>query len=316
MRWSGCCRRGCFVRSVAEHRPAIIINPMSGAAARRGDDRLKAEMAVAQLQARGLVGEVFVTEHQGHARELASGAVRRGATVVVAWGGDGTMNEVASALIGTQTVLALIPNGSGNGLARELGVPLRTEAAWALAFEGRDRRIDTATLDSIPFVNVAGIGLDARVAHRFAAGGHRRRGLLGYIDAAVRELMIPETDVRTLRTPDAVLTGCYVMVALANSRQYGNGAVVAPEARLDDGLLDVVAIDARSVAALAWQARRLFTGTLAQAPGVHALQVSWLEVEGETPMVCHVDGEPLPGRRRARVRVLPASLSVRGAVNH
>ncbi len=272
-------------------------------------------MAVAQLEARGLAGEVFVTEHPGHARELARGAMGRGATVVVAWGGDGTMNEVASALIGTQTVLALIPNGSGNGLARELGVPLRAEAAWALAFDGRDRRIDTATLDAVPFVNVAGVGLDARVAHRFAAHGHRRRGLLGYIDAAIRELLVPETDVRTLRSTEGALTGCFVMVALANSCQYGNGAVIAAGARLDDGLLDVVAIETRSVPALAWQARRLFSGTLAQAPGVHTRQVSWLDIESEALMLCHVDGEPLPGRRRAQVRVLPASLSVRGAVS-
>jgi len=292
-------------------RPAIIINPISGSGGRPETARMRAEMAVAALDARGMTGEVFVTERGGHARDLARGAVARGASLVVAWGGDGTMNEVASALVATPVPMALIPSGSGNGLARELGIPRRPSAAWAVVFEGRDRRIDTGLLDDATFVNVAGIGFDARVAHRFAAAGQRRRGLVGYVEAAARELFTRERTTRTVTSADGVLRGRFLMIAVANSRQFGNGVIVAADARLDDGLLDIVAVEDRSVPAVIWQLPRLVAGTLAHAPGVHTRRVDAAAIDGESPTLCHVDGEPRMGGATVTVRVRPASLSVR-----
>src|SRR4051812_24367752 len=100
---------------------ALIINPISGGG-RAGEGRVRAERAAAALTAHGLDGEIFVTERRGHGHDLARRAVARGAAMVVAWGGDGTVNEVASALVGTESALAIVPSGSGNGLARALGV--------------------------------------------------------------------------------------------------------------------------------------------------------------------------------------------------
>src|SRR5262245_57694752 len=154
----------------------VIINPVSGTGARAGEARRRADLALARLSAHGLSPDVQITEAPGHARALAQAARDAGAAVVIAWGGDGTVNEVASALVGSSTALGVVPGGSGNGLARELNLPLAASAALEVALGGSERVIDAGEIDGRVFVNVAGIGLDARIAHRFAAWGNRRRG--------------------------------------------------------------------------------------------------------------------------------------------
>ena len=136
----------------------------------------------------GVDGEVFVTERAGHARELALAALGRGVTLCVAWGGDGTVNEVASALAFTPASVAIIPSGSGNGLSREVGIPFDPKLAFDIALGGRDRVIDAGEIDGRLFFNLAGVGLDARVAHQFAATGLARRGFVRYLEIAGSEI--------------------------------------------------------------------------------------------------------------------------------
>ena len=125
----------------------VVVNPTAGLGSVGGGARARAELAAALAVAHGSAVEVVVTTQAGHARELASSAARRGARMVVAWGGDGTVNEVASSLAGSDTVLAVVPAGSGNGLARELNVPLDPRLAFDAAMAGIDRRIDLGSLD-------------------------------------------------------------------------------------------------------------------------------------------------------------------------
>src|SRR6185436_3565183 len=153
---------------------AVIVNPVSGTGARPGEGRRRAELATARLRARGLTGDVTTTEGSGHARTLALQARDAGARVVVAWGGDGTVNEVASALVGGSTALGIVPSGSGNGLASELRIPRDPAAALDVALDGSERVVDAGELDGHVFVNVAGVGVDARIAHRFAQWGVQR----------------------------------------------------------------------------------------------------------------------------------------------
>ncbi len=130
---------------------------------------------------------MFVTEAVGHARELATAAVRRGARLVIAWGGDGTINEVASALAFGEVPLGIVPAGSGNGLARELGVDLQPRACdRRRARAPTPRAIDVGEIEGRLFVNIAGIGFDAYVASRFSLA--RRRGFLGYVGITARAL--------------------------------------------------------------------------------------------------------------------------------
>ena len=156
-------------------RTAVIINPISGTGGRPDAARRRAEQAAALLTALGVDAEIFVTERGGHARELATAVVDRGMPRVIAWGGDGTVNEVASALAFRAATMAVIPSGSGNGLARELSVPLEPAGAFATAVDGRTRVIDCGELDGRLFFNVAGLGLDAqrKAVLQFAANEAR-----------------------------------------------------------------------------------------------------------------------------------------------
>jgi YegS/Rv2252/BmrU family lipid kinase len=257
---------------------------------------------------RGLDADVFVTERPGHARELAASALRRGAAMCIAWGGDGTVNEVASALVHTGAALGIVPGGSGNGLARDLGIPADPAAAFATALSGTARAIDAGEVDGHLFFNVAGFGLDARVARAFGRGG--RRGLARYVQITVRELLAYRPAEYVVTVDGQTERGRPLIVAVANSRQYGNGALIAPRARLDDGRLDVVVVEHRSPLRVLVQARRLFTGTLGDAPGVSMRAGSTIEVSSPEPVVYHVDGEPHAGGTVVPVQVRPAVLRV------
>jgi YegS/Rv2252/BmrU family lipid kinase len=291
-------------------RVAVVINPISGTGGRRDAVRKRAELVAATLEARGVSGEIFVTERPGHARELTAAARARGTDLVIAWGGDGTMNEVASALAFSETPLAIIPSGSGNGLARELQIPFQAHAALAVALDGRNRSIDAGELDGHLFFNIAGVGLDAQVARRFAANGHRR-GFTRYLDMTLREVLTYRpaehaiaTDVGSLREP-------ILIVAIANGRQYGNGAIIAPEAILDDGRFDVVVVRHRSPIKTLLQIPRVFAGQVTRLPGVTVHSATTVEIAAAEPLVFHVDGESCLGGRVIRGRMHSKALTVR-----
>jgi diacylglycerol kinase (ATP) len=290
---------------------AVIINPISGARGRPGAGRARRELAEAVLAASGVRGMVSVTERAGHGRELARTALVAGARLVVAWGGDGTMNEVASALAFGPTPLGIVRAGSGNGLATALGVPADPAAALRGALTGAERTIDAGELDGRFFFNVAGIGLDAAVAAGFARGSLGRRGVLPYLALAAREFVRYRPRDYVCRVDGDVLRVHALLVVCANGTQYGRGAAIAPDARLDDGALDVVIVGARSSLALAVQARRLFNGTIGRLPGVSIRRFERLEVQADGPLLFHVDGEPVQGGPVLQARVHPGALRLR-----
>jgi diacylglycerol kinase (ATP) len=290
---------------------AIIINPISGTGGRPEIARARVETAASIVAARRLDAEILVTEYAGHARDLARGALARGATLIAAWGGDGTANEVASELAFTDARFAIIPSGSGNGLARELRIPPGADEAFAVALEGSDYVMDAGELDGRLFFNVAGIGLDARVAHRFAAGGLLRRGFLRYLEITAQELFTYRPDEHSIVVDGNVQRTRALVVAICNSRQYGNGAIIAPHALINDGLLDVVVIEDRPVLATALQVPRVFAGQIDRVPGVTIRRGASIEVTSSGPVIYHVDGEPFVGAASVAARVRPRALYVR-----
>jgi diacylglycerol kinase (ATP) len=291
---------------------AVIINPISGTGGRPEVARQRAELAVAELTRRRLDGEVFVTERPGHASDLTRAALAAGAETVVAWGGDGTMNEVASVLAFSGRALGIVPSGSGNGLARELQIPLDARRALQVAVSGvRTRVVDAGEIDNRLFFNLAGVGLDAHVAHRFAAGGLVRRGFLRYIEIAVQELRSYTPDERVVIVDGIERRLRALMIVIANGRQYGNNATIAPHARVDDGRLDVVLVSQRSFAAALTQVPHVFRGTIDRVRGVTMLSGTDIEVISEAPVIYHLDGEPVVGGTSIRARVRPAALTVR-----
>ena len=256
---------------------------------------------------------IAVSERRGHVRDLAAAAVASGSRLVIVWGGDGTVNEAGTALMNTATPLAIVPSGSGNGLARELGVPLDPAAAIAKALTTPPRAIDAGELGGRPFFNLAGLGFDARVASRFDRAG--RRGLATYVRVSARELMTYRAATywidpgsgsgRGEMTPRRAL-----LVAFANSPQFGNGARIAPSARVDDGLLDLVVYEERSRFSTLRVLPRLFIGGIEKVRGFSIRQVERARVESDAPITFHVDGEPAQGGTVIEARVLPGAIRV------
>ena len=254
--------------------------------------------------------DVFVTERSGHARELAGDAVARGVDAIIAWGGDGTINEVASVLAFGPVPLGIVPAGSGNGLARDLGIDRRPDRAIAAALGANPRPIDVGEIEGRRFVSIAGVGIDAHIASRFNAPDNPRRGLRGYLRVTLRVLgsYVPG---RFRITADGATTEVRaLLVTLANSSQFGNGARIAPGARLDDGLLDLVVVEERSAFKTLYQIPRLFTGGVERIPGCRIQRVSDVTIETDEPMTFHVDGEPVEGGTRVHARVHPGALQV------
>ena len=288
---------------------AAIINPTAGPSTRPRDTRRHAELARRAFAQANLTGEIVFSERTGHARELAADFVRRGFSPIIAWGGDGTVNEVASALVHQDAVMGIVPTGSGNGLARELGISLRSEHAIATAIGGVDRTIDVGELGGRLFVNLAGVGLDACVASLFnrLAG----RGLLRYVQATLSTVFSYEAEAYTITVAEETFERRALIVELANGRQYGHGALIAPDAKLDDGLLDLVVVGPLAKLRVFWGLRRLFNGTIDQVPEVSTWKASRITISAERPIRFHVDGEVENGTVSLTATLHPRALHIR-----
>ncbi len=298
-------------------RVAVLINPVSGIQHRTDSARHRVALARAFLTNVRIEHEVSVSEHAGHAYELAREAIQRGVSLVFAWGGDGTMNEVARALVFSPATLALIPAGSGNGLARELHIPFDPEQALKTGLQGADRVIDVGEIGGHLFFNAAGVGFDAHVTTIFNNRPKKRRGLLSYVTIAARELFSYQSDEYAITIDGETMHRHSLLIALANSRQYGNGALVAPHADLSDGRLDLVVIHSRSPFATLWETRHLFNGTITQRPGVETQRIRHATIVGHRPLCLHVDGEPVVNTATSlTVRLHPFSLRVKSGADY
>ncbi len=286
---------------------------MAGVGATLERAQRRAELATDTLADEDTEPDILITERKGHAMDLARAAVERGAQIVVAWGGDGTVNEVASALVGTVASLGIIPAGSGNGLARMLAMPADGARALTRIVHGADRRIDAGQIEDKLFFNVAGIGFDAAIASAFAAMGRARRGFLKYAAIVGRELRRYESGVYELALEPLQPSTRHraFLLTFANGRQWGNGAVIAPDAELDDGALDVVVVDDHGRSAVLAAIPRLFLGRIRGVTGVSIRRTQAATVTGTGPLVYHADGEPHVAGPTVHVRILPGVLGFR-----
>jgi diacylglycerol kinase (ATP) len=291
----------------------VIINPISGSRADTKAAPRRAEMVESAARARGVDLTIAFTTGQGHARELGAAAVSSSAEAVIVWGGDGTFNETATALVGTSIPLGLVPAGSGNGLAGALGLPRDPRVALALAFDGRPRVIDAGRMAGRCFFNIAGIGFDARVAALFNQRGAGSRGAWPYFVIGVREGCRYRAVDYDVWLDDEPARHRALLLAFANGREYGLGARIAPGARLDDGLLDAIIVNERGVLSRFWDARHLARGTPQLAPSVSTRHVRRAVIEAPGEIEFHVDGEPAHARDRVEVEVIPAALVIKSA---
>jgi len=282
----------------------FIFNPRSG---RNHRDPVLHQRCQAFIAEHRLDATMVVTERPRHATELAARALDDGCGLVVAVGGDGTMNEVAQALVGREAALGLIPCGSGNGLGRHLGVPDPGRGAFRTLLNGRIREIDTGLANGLPFFNAMGVGFDAEISFRF---NHlTRRGLPAYVRTALGAYFsfVPEPFV--IRNGRVISTRAF-LIAVANSDQYGNDAVIAPGASVDDGRLDLVAVKSVGLFNALPLAVRLFTKTIDGSPSVQHLRGDHFVIEREAPGLLHTDGETHTTCANVEIGVRPRSLKV------
>ncbi len=293
-------------RSAAMPRARFIFNPRSGHNARNPWllERARAFVAEHRLDA-----DVVATERPRHATELARRALDAGCRVVVAIGGDGTVNEVASALVGTDAALGLVPCGSGNGLGRHLGIPGPGKGAFRALLDGHVRRIDTGLADGHVFINAMGLGFDAEISARFNALS--TRGLPAYARTTLKALLGYRRDHYVIRAEGGaeVRTPAF-LVAVANSDQYGNDCYIAPGSRVDDGLLDLTLVRRLTCFNVLPLAERLFTKRIDGSPSVVRLRAARFEIERPGPGLLHTDGEVRECESVVEVAVRPASLRI------
>ena len=282
----------------------LIANPVAGG----GRARRTAERALVRMDPTGSV-ELTLTRGAGHARELAAAAVAGGATRIVVCGGDGTINEVASALVHTAVPLGILPFGRGNDLARALGLPTRLDPALVVLAGGVVRRIDVGMVNDRIFCTVAAAGFDAEVAHRVRTGIWHRAGRTGYALGVIRSLAGLKARPVRLEGDFGRRDGRYLLAAVSNTGWYGGGIRIAPNAQPDDGLLDCCLVREISRVKLLRLFPRAYRGGHLRYPEVEIVRTRRLRVtvEGEWPII--TDGEPA-GSTPATFEAVPQALSV------
>ena len=281
----------------------FIINPIAG-----GKNKNHFSKVISShLNASKFEYELIQTESEKHAYELTKAAILNGAEIVVAVGGDGTINEIGSALIGSACTLAIIPYGSGNGLARSLKIPMNTIQAVKLINQFKTAKIDAAKLNEHYFFNMSGMGFDAHISHVFAKD--KNRGLLGYVKATFSELKNYRSKNYKIIIDGKTLEEDAFILSVANSSQYGNEAHIAPRAELQDGLLDLVIVKPFPLYLMPLLALRMFLKTADQSKYLISLQGKSILINRNNNVI-HLDGEPKLVTENIQIQILAKAINV------
>lgn len=264
----------------------FVVNKHAGA----GRAEIAAKKAIAKLAASGHEARYMVTNYVGHATEIAAQAAMEGADVVVAAGGDGTVNESAKGILGTKTALAILPFGSGNGLARELRVPANIEKATKIISNGHPSLIDVCMMGDQHFVCTCGLGFDALVAHKMAKV--KTRGFLQYAKITIIESLGYKPFAIKLKVDGQLISTNALMVTIANASQFGNNAFIAPKAKVNDGSLDLVIVSSFPKVFLPILSIAIFTKLIHKLPYVQYIKAKQIDILASGTNYTHFDGEP------------------------
>jgi YegS/Rv2252/BmrU family lipid kinase len=285
-------------------RILFIVNPISG-----GQVKTFIPSLIDQYLDDSLYdAEIIFTAYAGHATKIAEEAVAANIDIVASVGGDGTINEVASALESSGTTMAIIPCGSGNGLARTLQIPLDTRKAIQKLNTARKVKIDSGTFNERKFFNMAGIGFDAHISALFAED--KKRGFKGYIQSTFKEIAQYQAQEYEINVDGSIYREKAFMISIANSSQYGNNAHISPFASLNDGLLDVCIIKPFPVYKFPLLAYRMFAKLAHQSNYVDIYRGRDIKITRATAGPIHIDGEPLFFPKEITIGVKPLSLTL------
>ncbi len=265
----------------------LIINKFAGHGIKKEKAIVK---AISMLQQ--TVGKVDFqyTEFPGHATELAAQAVKSDFDIIVAVGGDGTVNEVAQGLIGTSKTMGIIPIGSGNGLARELGISMNLQKSARTLTRGNSQNIDVCKINNQRFFCTSGVGFDAQVADKMSKAF--KRGFWRYIQLTIQESIAFQPFKIKMKVGDILIEKSVFLVTFANASQFGNNARIAPNASMTDGLIDVVVVNPFNKIWLPVFGIGLFTRIIPKLPFVDCYKAKYIEMEFANTNIYHFDGEP------------------------
>ncbi len=234
---------------------------------------------------------IILSEYPGHARELAQEAAKQGFDIVLAIGGDGTVNEVGSALCGSPTALGIVPCGSGNGLARHLRIPMNASRSLQLLNNGTIGQFDYCTVNGRPFFCTCGMGFDAEVSYKFANEG--TRGFITYVKTAMTEFFKYKAQDYTIDIDGIRHEERAFVIACCNAAQYGNNAYIAPRATMQDGLIDVTVMHGFNIVESPLVGARLFFRQLDKDRHVSIYRGKRVVIERKHDDIIHIDGDPI-----------------------
>ena len=252
--------------------------------------------------------EIAVTQYAGHASEIAAKAKDDGVDVVVAIGGDGTVNEVARAIVHSSTALGIIPCGSGNGLARHLLLPLNVRKAIEVINRCEIRQLDYGIINDYPFFCTCGMGFDAFVSMKFAEAG--KRGPITYVENVLREGLKYEPETYTIEDDNGTLQYKAFLISCANASQYGNNAYIAPQASMSDGLMDVIIMEPFDVFEAPQISIEMFSKTLDKNSKIKTFRTRHLHIRRDKPGVIHYDGDPVMTGADIDVELKPKGINI------
>lgn len=285
-------------------RIVFVVNPISGTQGKKAilkwiDERI--DRSVYDYS-------IVSTEYAGHATQIAAEAVQEKVDVVVAIGGDGTINEIARSLVHSDTALGIIPCGSGNGLARHLRIPMEPKAAIDVINKGHRFCIDYGKINNIPFFCTCGVGFDAFVSLKFADSG--KRGLLTYLENTLHESLTYQPETYEIENEEGTMKYKAFLIACGNASQYGNNAYIAPRASLTDGLMDVTILEPFTVLEVPNLSFQLFNKTIDQNSRIKTMRAKKIKIHRQHDGVMHFDGDPLMAGKELEVEIVPAGLHV------
>jgi diacylglycerol kinase (ATP) len=282
----------------------FIINPISGGKQKQDIPAL----IDAHLDKRKFNANFSFTEYPGHAAEIAAEATAKDFDIVVAVGGDGTINEIATVVMQQKKILGILPFGSGNGLSRFLKIPMNTVKAIQVINGLNVMQMDTATFNDKSYFNMAGMGFDAHISAIFA--GNKSRGLSGYVKLGLKEMINYKPETYTITVDGKSYTRTAFVVSIANSAQYGNNAFISPEASVTDGLLDVCVVKSFPLFKLPRLAYFMLTAKTHQTDMVEIIKGKNIQITRQHEAAIHIDGEPFFMGKEITISVVPLSLNI------
>ncbi|PWH87078.1 diacylglycerol/lipid kinase family protein [Brumimicrobium oceani] len=280
----------------------FIINPISGI----GKKNILPKLIQKYLDHKVFTHDIVFTEHRGHARALSKTAADEGVNIVCIAGGDGSVNEAGTALVGTNTSLAILPTGSGNGIARHLGLSLKLKKVIQRINEQQFDFVDTVTINDRKGIGVSGFGFDALIAKRFDE--YHTRGFLSYIKLVLKEFRNYEAISVVLNDKDEYKN--LLFCSVANTSQFGNGFYISPETNMKDGQFEIVIVELPPTMAFIGLLLASVRGTVHKSKYVTLIQTSEAQIKVKNN-AAHIDGEPVNLKDLSiQLKCKPASLSV------